>query len=203
MKQPCSWKWEQKYKKQGYSIIAGLDEVGRGAWAGPIVAAAYMFYTIPSDIEVYDSKALTAKQRQTLLEQLQALGVAGIGEATTLEIDKYGLQQAQYMAYRRAISRLPNVPHIILLDGHPWPDCPIEHQAVIDGDALVASIAAASIAAKQYRDTLMQTVLHPQFPQYQLDQNVGYGTAAHREALQHYGITKVHRRSYKPIQAFC
>ncbi len=201
MKPIASWKWELRYHKKGYARIAGIDEVGRGAWAGPIVAVAYMFLSIPTDIALSDSKILTSKQRQTCYAQLMELGVYGIGQATSREIDDLGLQQAQYMAYHRALDQLPAIPEIVLLDGLRWKDCPIEHEAVVNGDALIASIAAASIIAKVFRDTLMQTTVHERYPEYKFNEHVGYGTKSHRQAIEEFGLVPVHRLSYKPFQS--
>lgn len=200
-KQAASWDWETKSKKLGHAKIVGIDEVGRGAWAGPIVAAAYAFYTFPCEVEVFDSKVLTFNERDTLHETLLLLGVFGVGEATPYEIDKLGLQQAQYLAYRRALDRLPIVPDIVLLDGRPWLSCPFKHEAIVNGDALVASISAASIMAKHYRDNLMQSIFHARYPEYGFNTHVGYGTKSHQEAIKQHGVLDIHRQSYKPIKA--
>ncbi len=201
MKLNAGWDWEQKYASK-HKVIVGLDEVGRGCWAGPLVAAAYVFTVIPTDILVGDSKIIPEKQRLILTEQLKALGAYGVGEVTPSEIDELGLQQAQYLAYDRALTALPVPPDILLLDGRPWAGCTYNCESIIDGDAKVASIAAASIIAKTYRDTHMKTVVHGQFPHYGFNQHVGYGTKLHMESLAKHGICDVHRQSFKPIKRF-
>ncbi len=196
-----NWDYELKHVQNGSQIIAGLDEVGRGCWAGPLVAAVFCYTTIPTDLAVNDSKKLSAKIRTQLAEKLKGVGVYGLGEVSAQEIDSLGLQAAQYLAYERAIAQLPDRPDIVLLDGRPWRDTSFMCEAIIDGDAIVPSIAAASILAKVYRDTLMQTKLHEQYPLYGFNQHVGYGTKQHQAALRQYGLCDIHRRSFKPIQA--
>lgn len=200
MKITATWDWEKRLQKQGTWPIAGLDEVGRGCWAGPIVAAAFSFHTMPDDLAVADSKVLSAAKRRAIHEQLNNYGVYGIGEASAQEIDALGLQQAQYLAYERALAALPVAPAKVLLDGRPWKTTDYDVMAIIDGDAHVISIAAASIVAKEYRDTKMQTTFHTQFPQYGFDKHVGYGTKIHQAALADHGVTEIHRTSFGPIR---
>lgn len=201
MKTSAGWEWEQKYATH-HKVIAGIDEVGRGCWAGPLVAAAYVFITIPTDIVVGDSKTIPEKQRLILTEQLKTLGTYGIGEVSAAEVDQLGLQQAQYMAYERAIAALTVQPDILLLDGRPWAGCTYNCESIIDGDAKVASIAAASIIAKTHRDTHMKTHVHEKYPNYAFNKHVGYGTKAHIAALSQHGICPEHRKSFKPIKRF-
>ena len=198
----ANWDWERHYTTQGCCCVVGVDEVGRGAWAGPLVAVAYHFTAVASDILVGDSKQLPPNQRDKLFLQLQAFGSFGIGSASSAEIDALGVQQAQYQAYMRAISQLEIRPDMVLLDGRPWPNAPYPCHAIVGGDAIVASIAAASIMAKVYRDPLMKTTVHEQFPQYGFDEHVGYGTKKHQEAIATYGVTPIHRLSYKPLQQY-
>lgn len=197
----ASWEYETRFINKGITRIAGLDEVGRGCWAGPLVAVAYSFHTIPTDIDLYDSKVIPETKRNNLEQALKTLGLFGLGEVTASEIDELGLQVAQYTAYNRALANLPLQPEIILLDGRPWKNSPIDCESIIDGDAKVASIAAASIIAKVHRDTLMKGQFHNQYPQYSFNKHVGYGTKLHQEAIQKYGILAIHRKSFKPIQA--
>ncbi len=199
MPQAASWEHELHYLESNKRRIAGIDEVGRGCWAGPLVACAYIFHTVPSDISVFDSKKTTEKLRHALVPQLMELGLYGIGEVTAQEIDEFGLQRGQYMAYERALAALPEAPDMILLDGRSDPKWPYVHHAIIDGDATVASIAAASIIAKNYRDTYMKTTAHAAFPTYGFADHVGYGTKQHSEALQEHGVSILHRRSFAPI----
>ncbi len=196
------WEREIAYLEQRHAVVVGIDEVGRGAWAGPIVAAAYVFTTVPSPIEVFDSKVLTGPQRFLLMQQLLGLGSVGIGEASATEIDDIGIQQAQYLAYVRAMAQLPQTPEVVLLDGRQWYSCPYRHEAIINGDALVASIAAASIFAKVYRDGLMQSLFAKRYPEYHFHTHVGYGTKDHQKALQEHGPCEIHRKSYKPVGIF-
>lgn len=197
--EPANWERELFHRSHGAKVIAGIDEVGRGAWAGPLVAVAYIFHAIPAEISVYDSKSLTDRRRHDLAASLLAIGDAGYGLATASEIDAIGLQAAQYTAYERAITSLPMQPSLILLDGRPWHACPTEHEAIVGGDRLVASIAAASILAKVYRDDLMRRLVHRQLPNYGFNRHVGYGTAEHRQVLAACGPSTVHRRSFGPV----
>lgn len=200
MAEAATFVYEAKYREQGKQYIVGLDEVGRGCWAGPLVACAYVFHTVPIDIVLIDSKKTTEKQREALVIQLRELGAFAIGEVSSEEIDRIGLQAAQYTAYERAIRALPRIPDMLLLDGRPWSACICPHEAIVKGDAKVASIAAAAIIAKHYRDTYMKTTAHEQYPNYGFADHVGYGTKQHQAALRTYGVTALHRRSFKPIQ---
>ncbi len=196
-----TWQYEVAHFNQGQKVIAGLDEVGRGCWAGPLVAAVFCFTTIPSELAVNDSKVLTEKARVALAHALPLLGQYAIGEVSPQEIDTLGLQAAQYLAYCRAVDSLPVRPDIVLLDGRPWRQAPFACEAIIDGDAKVPSIAAASIMAKVYRDTYMKTEIHTHYPAYGFDRHVGYGTKQHQMAIQTHGVLPIHRQSFKPIQA--
>lgn len=200
MKITATWDWEKRLQQEGQWPIAGLDEVGRGCWAGPIVAAAFSFHAMPDDLVVADSKVLSATRRRAMQQQLETYGVFGIGEASAQEIDELGLQQAQYLAYERALTALPIKPIKVLLDGRPWKTEGYDVLGIIDGDAHVMSIAAASIIAKEYRDGMMQSTFHAQFPEYGFDKHVGYGTKVHQEALAKYGVTTIHRTSFGPIR---
>ena len=201
MKQAATWEWEIRHSANGATVIAGIDEVGRGAWAGPLVACAYVFTVVPSLIELFDSKLLTETDRLLLLKVLTEMGEYGIGESWPQEIDTLGLQTAQYLAYERAINNLSRQPEIILLDGRPWYGSKLPHEAIVGGDKKVASIAAASIVAKVHRDTYMKKILHNEHPEYGFNLHVGYGTALHKQALKKFGVLSSHRQSYKPIQA--
>lgn len=223
---PAGWEQELKYKND---IVVGIDEVGRGAWAGPLVSVSYRFFDVPSPIEVGDSKTIRESKRIELVEQLQALGEWGIGEVSAKEIDSLGLSEAQLLSYQRAIDGLSCVPDIILLDGRPVDWVPefviarsettrqshvrnpeivsgsmpgISVESIIDGDALIASIAAASIIAKVHRDTYMKSIAHKLYPDYGFDSHVGYGTKQHQMALAKIGITPLHRGSFRPIREY-
>ena len=179
---------------------AGCDEVGRGCLAGPVVAAAVILPKNFFHPFFNDSKQLTPKQRQLLspLIQEQALDWA-IGTASPAEIDTINILQASYLAMHRAIAQLKPVPELLLIDGHrfqPYPSVP--HQCIVQGDAQLAPIAAASILAKTHRDALMHR-LAEDFPGYGWESNVGYPTQAHRQAIQKQGITPHHRTSFRLV----
>ncbi|WP_027001001.1 ribonuclease HII [Eisenibacter elegans] len=177
---------------------AGVDEAGRGAAVGPVVAAAVV---LPKGFEsalLRDSKKLTEKQRLTLREEIEREALAwAIGEASHQEIDQYNILQATFLAMHRAIAQLAPVPELLLIDGNRFKPYPfVAHQCVIGGDDLYYAIAAASILAKTHRDALLKE-LDAQYPQYGWAANKGYLTKAHREAIAHYGACPVHRQSFK------
>ena len=184
----------------GRTVVAGLDEAGRGPLAGPVVAAAVVFLPGCARIRgLDDSKRCTARQRERLavLVRERALAVA-VGAASVREIDRFNIRRASILAMRRALTRLAVPPAAILVDGLPCPELGLPHEAIIDGDALCYSIAAASLIAKTVRDRLMMR-LAPRYPGYAWDQNMGYGTALHRDALAAQGPTPHHRRSFFPV----
>ena len=184
----------------GRTVVAGLDEAGRGPLAGPVVAAAVVFPPgCPRIRGLDDSKRCTARQRERLaiLVRERALAVA-VGAASVREIDRFNIRRASILAMRRALTRLAVPPAAILVDGLPCPELGLPHEAIIDGDALCYSIAAASVIAKTVRDHLMMR-LAPRNPGYAWDQNMGYATALHRDALAAQGPTPHHRRSFFPV----
>ena len=198
--------WTEENKLSG--IIAGVDEAGRGPWAGPVVAGAVVF--LSRDVNPYllsslnDSKKLSAKKREELFELIKQESdkgnlCFGIGQASAQEIDEINILQATFNAMRRAVANLSTKPDIALIDGNQTPK-PFECDAktIIKGDAISLSISAASIVAKVYRDNLMKE-LALIYPQYGFEKNAGYGTKLHIDALQKYGVTKEHRKSYKPV----
>jgi ribonuclease HII len=179
--------------------VCGIDEAGRGPWAGPVVAAAVILdpAAIPDGLD--DSKRLTARQREALLGELERVALIGVGQASVGEIVTMNILQASFLAMRRAVARLGRAPRIALVDGHLVPPgLPCEGRAVIGGDGLALSIAAASIVAKVTRDRLM-VALAQQFPGYGWETNMGYGTRGHAEALVRLGVTQHHRRSWEPV----
>jgi ribonuclease HII len=181
-------------------VIAGVDEVGRGPLAGPVVAAAVILNKA-FDIEgIKDSKQLSASKRRYLDLEIRdkALSVA-IGWAEVVEIDRLNILQASLLAMQRAVDALALKPAVVLVDGNRCPKWSYESHAIIAGDQKVAAISAASIVAKVYRDQLM-TDYHEQFPQYGFNQHMGYGTLMHRQALQQYGPCAIHRRSFAPVK---
>lgn len=187
------------------NLVCGVDEAGRGPWAGPVVASAVVFYdrsACPKGLN--DSKKLTQARRSALYLELTDKPNAiatGVGLASAEEIDHLNIWQATALAMRRAVEALPQLPQFALIDGklHPTPfPCPT--RAIIGGDGMSLSIAAASIIAKVTRDQLM-TDYAQQYPHYGFDRHAGYGTAAHQEALARHGPCPIHRRSFKPIRA--
>ncbi len=182
-------------------FIAGVDEVGRGPLAGPVVAAAVILDEARPIAGLADSKKLSAKKREMLAPLIQQNALAwAIGRAEVAEIDEINILQATFLAMRRAIAQLSLVPQQILVDGNRCPpNLPCACQAIIKGDQTVAAISAASILAKVARDAEMHA-LHQQFPQYGWADNAGYPTAAHLQALKIHGVTPLHRRSFAPVR---
>lgn len=179
--------------------IAGIDEAGRGPWAGPVVAAAVIldFNAIPEGLN--DSKMLSKHKREILYEQIRTSAQFGIGEASVEEIDSLNILKATYLAMHRAVANLPLKPDHCLVDGNRDPKLGIATQTIIKGDQKSLSIAAASILAKVFRDKIMQK-LDAEYPHYGWSQNAGYGVPAHRDALRLVGISPYHRKSFKPIR---
>ncbi|GIT91495.1 ribonuclease HII [Jannaschia pagri] len=196
---PPDLSYEHAAQAQGARVIAGVDEVGRGPWAGPVTACAVIL-TGPTPDGLTDSKKLSAKRREALVPHLEACCLIGIGEASVAEIDALNIRQATHLAMRRAVAALPQAPDHLLIDGidcPAWVDCP--RDTIKGGDGRSLSIAAASVLAKTRRDQGMVT-LAQQFPGYGWETNMGYGTAAHRLGLAEYGVTQHHRRSFAPIR---
>lgn len=196
-----SFEIEQRKQAEGFACIVGVDEVGRGPWAGPVMAAAVILdpYNIPEGMK--DSKKISSKKRDVLFEEIMATAMVGIGEASVAEIDTHNIRQATFLAMNRAIANLPTQPDFAFIDGRDIPDgLTIPAQPVIKGDDTVLSIAAASIVAKVSRDRLMARLaqVHPHFA---WEKNAGYGTKAHQEGLALHGITEHHRKSFAPIKA--
>lgn len=183
--------------------IAGIDEVGRGPLAGPVVAAAVI---LPRDerlpeillSELNDSKKLSVKKRDMLFDLIMGCAEVGIGAASVREIDRINILQATYVAMRRAVARLPQCPDQALVDGNRDPGLPCAVETVIKGDGRSLSIAAASIVAKVVRDRAM-TRLAARYPHFGWDGNAGYGVKKHMEGLGIVGPTSHHRRSFRPI----
>lgn len=186
--------YEKQYGSRGY--VCGIDEVGRGPLAGPVVAGAVI---LPKDCQILylnDSKKLTAKKREELYDVIMKEAVAvGIGYASPARIDEINILQATYEAMREAISKLPIQPDVLLNDAVKIPGVNIYQVPIIKGDAKSVSIAAASIVAKVTRDRLMEEY-DAHIPEYGFASNKGYGSAQHIEALKKYGPSPIHRRSF-------
>jgi len=191
--------YERAFWGRGRSV-AGVDEAGRGPLAGPVVAAAVI---LPEGVLVEgadDSKALTAKAREDLYDRIRAAARSvGVGAASVREIDARNILRATTVAMQRALAGLSVNPDHVVVDGLPVKHLGREHEAVVDGDALIHSIACASIVAKVVRDRLMRR-LAQRYPGYAWDTNVGYGTLQHRSAIEALGVTPHHRLTFTGLQ---
>ena len=195
-----SLKREAALWSEGRSIVAGMDEVGRGPLAGPVVAAAVVFPMGAKPIRgLDDSKVLSALQRAKFAGKIRERAFAiAVGAASVREIDRLNIRRASILAMERALHRLGCVPAHILVDGLPCPELGCDHEAIVDGDARCHSIAAASIIAKVLRDALMDR-LAARHPGYCWETNKGYATPEHLEAIQRLGPTRHHRYSFEPV----
>lgn len=181
---------------EGYRCIAGVDEAGRGPLAGPVVAAAVIFPSSYRNPEIYDSKKLSAAKRNELYKVISSDAVAvGVGVAEADVIDRINILKASLQAMREAVLELSATPDFLLIDGLYRISLDMPQKALVKGDQLSVSIAAASIIAKVSRDRIME-MYHRQFPQYNFFQNKGYGTAEHRKMIREIGLSKIHRRSF-------
>ncbi len=189
---------EREYLARGYMAVAGVDEVGRGPLAGPVVCAAVI---LPLGEErrivgIDDSKKLSAKKREALAEQIKEVARAySIAEVDEGIIDKINILQATRLGMKRAVESLSLPPDFVLTDGNMTLDISVPQRSIVKGDALVASIGAASILAKVYRDALMaKYAIH--YPFYGFERNAGYGTREHIEAIREHGICEIHRKTF-------
>jgi ribonuclease HII len=193
---------ERACRARGAGAVAGVDEVGRGPLAGPVVAAAVVLDPDRPPLGANDSKKLSARARETLFDTIMrdARAVA-LGFGSVEEIARLNIRAASLLAMRRAIEALALPPDMALIDGNALPpDLPCPARAIVKGDSLSLSIAAASIVAKVTRDRLMAR-LHVRYPAYGFDRHAGYGTAAHLKALAEHGATESHRRDFAPVAA--
>lgn len=191
-----NWELEEKYYNEGYKVVCGTDEAGRGPLAGPVVAAAVI---LPRDIEIpglNDSKKLTEKKREALYDVIIEKAVSyAICESSVEEIDELNILNASQLAMRRCVAMLDPEADLVLVDGNIARDFPIKAVPVIKGDAISPSIAAASILAKVTRDR-MCAALHSEYPEYNFAKHKGYPTKEHREAVIKYGPSPVHRKTF-------
>ena len=184
-------------------LVAGVDEAGRGPWAGPVVAAAVILHvdrlnqTLLNDLD--DSKVLSKKKREALYDALPGAATIAVGAASAREIDQINILQATFLAMGRALDGLSPLPDHVLVDGNRLPPLSIPAQAIVGGDGKSLSIAAASIIAKVTRDKIMAD-LDLRYPGFGWGTNAGYGTQAHKEGLRRFGATPHHRMSFKPIK---
>ena len=198
---PCSLDHEGRLRAQGLHCLAGIDEAGRGPLAGPVVAAAVI---LPPDFRhasLNDSKQLSERARESLFEEITSRSDIRWAHAVVgnEEIDRINILRATHEAMRRAVALLMPQPLHVLIDGRPVKPFPIPQTALVGGDGLSFSIAAASIIAKVTRDRLM-IEMHARFPEYDFARHKGYGTPHHLAALQQHGPCPIHRRSFRPVQ---
>lgn len=190
---------ERQLWRQGYEYVAGVDEVGVGPLAGPVVAAAVVFRSDVRIRGVDDSKKLAPAARTQLAREIRAQALAfGVGVVGVDDIDRLNIYHAALEAMRRAVTALAVPPQYLVVDARTVPGVTIPQLPIVKGDGRSFSIAAASIVAKVARDALM-TELAAQYPEYGFDENMGYGTPAHIEAITRYGPCPVHRRSFAPV----
>ncbi|MEE8350695.1 MAG: ribonuclease HII [Rhodospirillales bacterium] len=194
---------ENAARAQGFGLICGIDEAGRGPWAGPVVAGAVILdrQTISENLirGLDDSKKLKAAIREELLAELKTVALIGVGQASVNEIDELNILQATFLAMRRAVEMLGEAPDFALVDGNREPPLACPAETVIKGDGKSLSIAAASIVAKVTRDRNLADLAEI-YPGYGWENNAGYGTKQHQSALRDLGVTPEHRKSYKPIK---
>ena len=193
---PDLWLYEHEVAREGFACVCGVDEAGRGPLAGPVCAAAVI---LPPDIQIEglnDSKKLTDKKRRALYDVIVEQAVSyGIAFADEQEIDEINILQATFLAMRRAFEKMTATPDIALIDGNRAPGLSCREHTIVHGDALSASIAAASILAKVTRDRLMEEY-DAQYPQYGFAVHKGYGTQRHYAALREFGACPIHRQTF-------
>ena len=195
--------FEKQAKENGYKTVCGIDEAGRGPWAGPVTAAAVVLnpallsYGLINQLD--DSKKIKSVQRKIIFDEIKPKIIYAIGQASVEEIDDINILQATFLAMRRALNSLSVVPDYALVDGNSLPDFNCASEAIVKGDSKSYTIAAASIIAKVARD-LNMVALSREFPGYGWERNAGYGTKEHQAALLSLGVTSAHRKSYAPIR---
>lgn len=198
---------ETKLFNLGYEFVGGLDEAGRGPLAGPVVAACVIvdkntlqkITATPELRKINDSKKLTEKKRTELYEIIIKEFSYGVGLSDNQTVDNINVLQATFLAMKKALSNIKTKPDFLLIDGSlPIPNTSFKQRPIINGDALVFSIAAASIIAKVTRDNIMME-MHKKYPQYCFDQHKGYGTKLHMDRLKEFGCSPIHRKSFAPV----
>jgi ribonuclease HII len=192
----CTTRFEREALAEGYAVVAGIDEVGRGALCGPVMAGAVVLGAAFDPSGLDDSKRLSPRQREVLADRIRREARAwAIGSADHQEIDRVNILRATHLAMKRAVEGLGATPDLLLVDGLAVPGVSLPQRAIVKGDALSVSIAAASIVAKVARDEAMRE-WDRRYPGYGLAQNMGYGSADHRSALRSLGPSQIHRRSF-------
>jgi len=191
---------ERSLISQGYAIVAGTDEAGRGPLAGPVVAACVILPLHCEYQQFQDSKKLSAKARRELAHRLVLLEAEiGVGIVSPVEIDRLNILQASLLAMRKAVEKLSVLPDFLLVDGKFTVPMAVEQKALVKGDSRSASISAASIVAKVTRDAIMEQY-HLEYPQYNFARHKGYPTAEHRRIIREIGPCPIHRQSFKPVR---
>ncbi len=194
--------WERKLHLQGMKFVAGVDEVGRGPLAGPVVAAAVILPPTGEFTGIDDSKVLSARQRASCDDLIRSQAISiGIGAVEAEEIDQINILQATLKAMQIAVAQLNPRPDYLLVDGIVPMPAAIPQKTIAQGDSRSVSIAAASIIAKVYRDALMDKY-HEQYPVYNFGRNKGYGTREHRQAINKHGCCPIHRRSFRGVKEY-
>lgn len=198
---PPTLEYEQAARAKGFMQIAGIDEAGRGPWAGPVTAAAVILPEQFAHAQLNDSKQLSGKKREIIFKELMVHERIfwGIGSASAAEIDELNILRATHLAMQRAVNHLRMTPDFLLIDGRPVKSFTIPQQSIVKGDGKSLSIAAASILAKVTRDSLMLEI-DREFPQYGFARHKGYGTSQHSKAIQTFGPCAIHRKSFAPIR---
>ena len=190
-----TYEYENQLKEQGFEIVCGVDEAGRGPLAGPVFAAAVILPEGLSDLGINDSKKLSEKKRDALFELIKEKAIAwSVASASEAEIDEINILNATFLAMTRAVEGLSVKPDAALIDGNRKPKTGVEEMTLVKGDAKSISIAAASILAKVSRDRYLME-LHEKYPEYQFDKHKGYPTKLHYEMIKEHGISPVHRLS--------
>ena len=188
--------YENEARNNGYHVVCGVDEAGRGPLAGPVFAAAVI---LPQNLMIdglNDSKKLSEKKREILYDKIKNLALTyAVAFATEHEIDEINILNATFLAMKRAVAKLNLKPDIVLVDGNKSPELEISTQTIVKGDSLSASIAAASILAKVERDRLMKN-LSKKYPEYNFEKHKGYGTKMHIDLIKKYGPCEIHRKSF-------
>ena len=191
--------FDEGFRKQGFLSLAGVDEAGRGPWAGPVVASAVVVRDVSFTNTIDDSKKMTSASRERAYSEILEKCEVGVGIVDVETIDRVNILEATFRAMGEALERLSAAPDCVLVDGNKVPRVPYRLQPVVDGDARSFSIACASVVAKVTRDRLME-VLDEVYPLYGFGRHKGYGTREHADALKKHGPCKIHRKSFEPVK---
>jgi ribonuclease HII len=200
--EPDNFFLERCLREKGYQRVGGLDEAGRGPLAGPVVAACVILKETCDQSRFVDSKKISATMRSRLYQELQSIGaIIGVGMVSETEIDRCNILQASLLAMKKAVLSMSLEPDFLLVDGNQRVPITIPQQTLVQGESKSASIGAASIVAKVFRDALMDRY-HHQYPEYNFQQNRGYATLEHRRAIAKHGPCAIHRQSFKCVREF-